>query len=367
MLINFKKIINLNVVIGILLILVIIYILYNKKQEVFSVNPTLSPEEELKALYTALDELVASCFDKLQEPLKVSEMLDKDILTTYSQEIYTKLDELILPALYYVVKVLKITAIDFNCGNSEDDSHLINTLEYLLKIVKSLAIVFNEILDISYDNTTSLPPLKFEDDMELIKQIACLRKKNLPYDDTILDQYNLYNIEVNEKSSIYTFSIKLLEFIHKLASGIPAEECLDVDLTQKSDLPSKYIYFDGVERQCNPSIEPPNGSATLPPNGSATLPPNGSATLPPNGSATLPPNGSATLPSTIGSTFASNGSATLQPTNRSSDTTLTGYDSGIFGSSYSNVKPVPNNLPRGINLINSQGPNNFFLPNIRIS
>jgi len=349
MLINLKKI-NFNVVIGILLILVIIYILYNKKQEIFIINPTLSPKELLDQ---KLEELVAICFDVSQEPdpktIETDLKLTNEFLTANSKEVYDKLDELILPALYSVSKLLKITAIDLNCGNSEDDSSLNNTVGYLLKIVKSLAIVFHEILDILYDKNTSLPSLNF-DDMELVKQIDCLRKKNLPYDDTILNEYDLDNTEVNENSSLYTFSIKLLEFIYKIASGIPPEECLDVDLTQKSNLPSKYIYFDGVERQCNPPTEPPTISPTLPPTGSATLSPTGSTTLPPTGLATLSPTGLATLSPTL-----------------SSDTTLTGYDSGIFGSSYSNITPAPNNLPRGINLINSQGPNNFFLPNIRIS
>ena len=76
MFINLKKM-NINVVIGILLILVIIYIVYNKKQEVFTGNyPNLSD-----VLQKKLEELVTSCFDEQQQPLLVSEILDKDMLT----------------------------------------------------------------------------------------------------------------------------------------------------------------------------------------------------------------------------------------------------------------------------------------------
>ena len=88
--------INLNCVIGILLILVIIYILYNKKQEVFIVNPTLSPEELLNQKLEKLEELVISCFEESSEPKSVTEFLDKEFLDANIQEVYSKLDELIL-------------------------------------------------------------------------------------------------------------------------------------------------------------------------------------------------------------------------------------------------------------------------------
>jgi hypothetical protein len=294
MLINIKKI-NINCVIGILLILVIIYILYNKKQEVFTGNyPNLSLIDGLEA---QLDELVLSCFEELQEPISVAPFLTKELLTNtvISEEISLKLFELISLPLYMVVKVFRIRIIDFKCGNSEGETFLNKTLEYLLKIVKSLTIVFREILDISSDNTTTLPPLNF-DDNELIRQIGCLRKKYLPYDDNkILNEYDFNNLEIDQTSSAYTFTTKLYEFIMKLSLNQSSDECLGVDLTEESNVLSSYIYTDGSERTCNSKSSP-------------TTP-------------TIP-----TIPNA--------------PTN---------------------------NLPNGINLINSQGPNNFFLPNIRIS
>ncbi len=306
---------NINLVIGILLVLLIIYIIYNKKQEVFTGNfPNLTAELE-----TQLDQVVGSCFDEVQEPLLISTFLTKDMLTNpiIKEEIMLKLDELILFPLYTLSKLFRITIIDFKCGNSNGDSTLNNTVKYLLKVVKSITIVFREILDMSSD--TPLPSLTFNDEV-LLNQIACIRKKYLPYDDTkILNEYNLNNLEIDQTSSAYTFTTKLYEFILKLASNQPTEECLNVDMTQESNVLPSYTYFDGSQRTCNISTPSPSTTPSASPSPSTPL------------------------------------------------LTVPGYEANIFGTSYSNVTPAPNNLPRSINLINSQGPNNFFLPNIRIS
>lgn len=345
MLINFKKI-NFTVVIGILLILVIIYIIYNKKHEVFTGNyPNLSADLEVK-----LEELVTSCFDEQQQPLLVSEILDKDMLTNpiIKEEIFVKLEDLILPSLYAKANLLRIIAIDNKCGNSNDEDALLNsTAGHLLKIIQSLIIVFREILEITYENL-NLPPLNFEDD-KLITQIQCLIKKYLPLnDDTINIVYDLNNIEVVKTTPAFIFSIELITFSINFASNMPTDECLNVDILTPSVLPKDYIYLDGLRRICNSQpTNVPTNSPTIPPTNPPTIPPTDPSTIPPaTGS---PPTGPATL-----------------PPNRTSGTTVTGYDSSV-ASNYSNVTPAPNNLPRGINLINSQGPNNFFLPNIRIS
>ena len=357
--------ISINVVIGILLVLVIIYILYNKKQEVFTgIYPNLTVELELE-----LNNAVNLSLEPDQEPISIASVLTKDFLddSTKKQEIYDKLKELILPNLYYISRAMRIYAIDYKCGNAENDQILMNQMVYLVKIITSLTSVYREIYSISIGNT-SISPLNL-DDTTFFNQIICIRKTYLPFDDPkILNEYDLNNYDMDITSASYTFSIKILEFIIALANEQPTDYCLNVDMTKESNVLQSYIYFDGSERKCNPATTPPTIAATLSsPTIAATLPPpTVAATLPPSGPATLSPTIVATLPPTVAATLPPTVAATLPPT-RTSGTTVTGYDSSIFGSSYSNVTPAPNNLPRGINLINSQGPNNFFLPNIRIS
>jgi hypothetical protein len=388
MLINLKKI-NANVVIGILLIFVIIYILYNKKQEVF-VNPTLSPEEEL--LNQKLEELVTISFDREYEPepgkIATYLALTKEFLDLHGQEVYGKLEELILPALDLSVRILRTHMFDFGCGNSNTtppplDAHSI----YFMKTIKSLMTVYHEIYKISSGNP-QLEALIYTDE-QLMTQIKCILKKNLSFDDPkILSNPIILTDEstaiVDPTSSSYNFSIQLLDFIIKFVKGQSSDQCVGVDMNQKVNKLSTYIDLNGDEKTCNQPTPTPTSSvaATLLPTPtsnttvSSTLLPtptsNVAATLLPTPtsnttvSSTLLPTPTSNVAATLLPTPTSNVAATLSPT-RSSGTTVTGYDSSVFGGSYSNVTPAPNNLPPGINLTNSQGPNNFFLPNIRIS
>jgi hypothetical protein len=330
MLINLKKI-NVNVVIGILLILLIIYILYNKKQEVFTVNyPNLT---SIPGLEVQLIEVVLSCFKELEEPKSLKQVLKKEFIDLYAPEVYGKLEELILPELDLGIRIMRIFIMDYSCGNSDEtqgDAYIL----YFLKTIKSLMSVYREIYEISSEPTT-LEPLIY-DDLELLNQFLCIVKKNLLFDDPkisskpiILTDESTY--VADPTSSSYTCSIQLLEFITKFVKGQSTDQCLNIDINQKSNILSTYIDLLGIEKKCN-------GPETSPP-------------PPSNGSETSPPP-----PTTV----------QTNPPPPSSRVTVTGYDSSV-ASNYSNVTPVPNNLPRGINLTNSQGPNNFFLPNIRIS
>ncbi len=458
--------INISCVIGILLILIIIYILYRKKK---NFSETFLTSE----LETQLSDVIVSCFTIDQEPQSVASFLTKEMINdpVIKEEIYKKLEELILPALYSLTKIFRIVTIDFYCGNSEGDTFFNYMVEYLLKCIKSVVIVFREILDIS--SNVTLQPLIFNDS-ELIQQIRCLRKKYLPYDDPkILNEYDLNNEQVDQTSSAYTFSTKLLEFSIKLASNTSTDECLNVDLTQDSNILSSYIYIDGSQRTCNsttplattssPTIaatssptvaatSSPTVAATSSPTVAVTSSPTVAATSSPTVAATSSPTVAATSSPTITVTSSPTVAATPSPTRTSltssptvtatssptrpsltssptvtatssptrpsltssptitatssptvavrssiptitatssptssnsttspqnitstlpltstSDTTVTGFDSSIFGTSYSDVIPSHNNIPPFINLINSQGPNNFFLPNIRIA
>ncbi len=395
--------ININVVIGILLVLVIIYIVYNKKQEVFTGSyPNLTPELEAQ-----LDEVIGSCFEEMLEPkpISVSGFLTKELLTnpTIKEEILLKLDELIVQPLYGVSKTLRIIAIDYKCGNSNGDTILKNTFMYLLNVVKSLTIVFREIYDIASD--TPLPTLTFDDE-QLFTQIVCLRKKYLTYDDPkILTEYDLENFTIDQTSSAYTFTTKLYEFIVRLAVNQSTDECLNVDMTQESNVLPSYTYFDGSTKTCNATSATPSqtSSGSTPSQTSSGSTPSQTSTgsTPSQTSSGSTPSqtstGSTPSQTSTGSTPSqtSSGSTPSQtstgstpsqtssgatPSSPSATTsaspsqtssgsrqTVIGYSPNIFGSSYSNVTPAPFSLHPNINLVNATGPNNFFLPNIRIS
>jgi hypothetical protein len=123
----------------------------------------------------------------------------------------------------------------------------------------------------------------------------------------------------------------------------------------------------------NPPTPTPTIATTSAPTDTVTSAPTISETLSPTDTVTSVPTMSATLsptqqpiqsiqPSTLPPTIVD----TLSPT-QTPESTVTGYDSSIFAPLYGNITPSPNNLSNGINLINAQGPNNFFHPNIRIS
>jgi hypothetical protein len=359
--------ININVVIGILLVLVIIYIVYNKKQEVFTGSyPNLTPELEAQ-----LDEVIGSCFDEMLEPISVSEFLTKELLTnpTIKDQILLKIGDLIEQPLYGVSKTLRIIAIHYKCGNSNDDTILTNTIMYLIKVVKSLTIVFREIYDIASD--TPLPTLTFDDE-QLFTQIACLRKKYLTYDDPkILTEYDLENFTIDQTSSAYTFTIKLYEFIIRLAVNQSTDECLNVDITQPSNTLESYTYFDGSTKTCNtPSPSPSqtsSGSTPSQTSSGSTPSQTSSGSTPSQTSSGASPSQTSSGASPSQTSSGATPSASPSQTSSGSRQTVIGYSPNIFGSSYSNVTPAPFSLHPNINLVNATGPNNFFLPNIRIA
>jgi hypothetical protein len=364
MLINLKKI-NVNVVIGILLILLIIYILYNKKQEVFVNYPNLS---SIPKLEEKLEELVIISFDREYEPEpgKIASYLNltKEFLDLHGQEVYGKLEELILPALDLSVRILRTHLIDFGCSNSNGNP-LDAYYTYFMKTIKSLMTLHREIYEISSGNS-QLQALNYTDE-QLNIQIQCILKKNLSFDDPkILSNPIILTNEstaiADPTSSSYNFSIQLLDFIIKFVKGQSSDQCVGVDMNQKVNKLSTYIDLNGDEKTCNQPTPTPVSNSTVSSSVAATLSPT------PTSNSTVSSSVAATLSPTptSNSTVSSSVAATLSPT-RSSGTTVTGFDSSVFGGSYSNVTPAPNNLPPGINLTNSQGPNNFFLPNIRIS
>jgi hypothetical protein len=345
------KLKNKTVKIVIIIVLLVIvayfgYIIYGnyfnsrKKKESFTGvdYPDLTVEME-----TALNDAVNLCFTIDQEPTSIKSYFPSENFGNISSQVYQKIRELSMPALVLIAQNLRLNLIDYACGNMPTDTLFLINQYYLVKVVKSLVSLLRDI--------RNFPPMLYQDEM-LVQQVNCIRKTILPLNDpNIINEYSLdyNNITLDSTYSSNIFSSQILDLVFSLVNGDSMDKCSGVDLNQVEDIIQQYKIFDYnnnqlTDRTCK--------IAKLDP----TVPIDNSS---------LQSNNTEILPN-----FISDVPFNDQQMSMNSPPL---YDVPFNDPNMMNLPPLHNvsgssqQLPGNINLINSKGPNNFFLPNIIMS
>ena len=414
----------------IIIIIALIIVNKNKKHEQF-VAPETSPPAPVSIsdeLLNALRDNVALCFTPDQEPGDLSPYITADEMiddSPFEEQFVAQLYGIFLYGIVnlksdpttnnpygligFVKEKIQIL-LDGLCTIGAGSMDVFN--RSMLKVVKSFLKIQNNLIKIK----TGVEPVIDVDDNYILQQLSCLRKSYLPLNDPNLlldfDPYNFESLDMDviiALGPIGMYSIGILSLIGNIGNNVVDNGyCIDVNLDQPENIISDIIGLDGVEKKCNnttynPPVQPVYTTSPVQPvySTSPAQPVDTGRLAQPVDTGRLAQPVDTTSPAQpvyttrpaqpvdtapfvqpvyttrpaqpvdttrpvqqVDTTYTFDPTHTFDPTALMHTLPFSLFDSP-FISSPSQFQPVQSN--GDITLVNSRGPNNFFLPKIKIT
>ena len=334
---------NLNNYIIILLIIVIIIILfyYKKSNDNFS---DITSEMMIK-----IDSDLAKCFDITEnENFELLQLLNYNFLQKNQTELLEKIKEITMQGLTLMTRYLRLYSLDFMCKNQNNSEIITNLHSLFAKQIKSLIIFHYRIFRISSNNT--MQPLMYNN-TKLLEEIKCIMHTKLSFNEqNILKDFDYIEFpETNntENYSITGFTEEIYNLIIKKSKNQESNYCENVNINQSKPLIPLYrMHPLGELKQCKTSVYPEATSATTQPNTSNRY----------------------TTPSTFyyddDPALSAPFYVPFQQTPSPNPLPTTNQNRNNEGNNSKAYIAFP--FYKNINLENTTGYNNFFLPNIMV-
>jgi hypothetical protein len=244
---------DINVIIGLILILVVIYVLYyqTKKTTDYFYFSDITTE-----MNTAIEKDLVSCFEiVVNDRFELVNYLNSDFVNKNETELIKKIKELMIPGLIIMTRFIRLYSLDYVCKNEISNAKIVRLSDLFFKQIRSLIIYHHAIFRVGNYN---IGTLNINDDA-LFKEIVCLTKtKLLLNDQNILSDYDSIeypdsiNAQLLNTYPLYIYTQDIYNLIIKYAKKETTNYCSGVNLDNPNSLIPVYrMYPGGNIKQCN--------------------------------------------------------------------------------------------------------------------